>query len=251
MEDKKAINRARALYYGLFASLFAFVKEDRFKGLKESLELLKNNPLEENSKKALENMYNILSSQGEEFIRDEFDAIFYDLSSDPVPTTASFYDEERDDGKKRLLMVELLLKSKYRKDSEKFSDLEDDIGFILSFMSRLVDDEANGDDSAAKLEKEVFQKVLNTFADEFLENVHMHENSAFYQEAALLLKVFLEFERVFLGIRKPKEKMKIKKEKKVFISEAEEKRRLENKRKKSQEIVECVLEEGGDVEDEI
>ncbi|NPA74406.1 MAG: hypothetical protein GXO12_06810 [Epsilonproteobacteria bacterium] len=252
MEDREAINRARALYYGLFASLFAFVKEDRFKGLKESLEILKENPLEDNSKKALENMYSILSSQGLEFVQDEFDAVFYDLSSDPVPTTASFYEEERDDGKKRLLMVNFVLKSKYRRDSENFSDLEDDIGFIFSFLSRLIEDEAKGDEKAKELEIAVFEKVLNEFVDDFIENVYMHENSAFYQEAALLLKVFVEFERVFLDIRRPKEKIKVKKEKKINISDAEAARRLENKRKKSEEIgTVCELEEGGDVEDDV
>jgi TorA maturation chaperone TorD len=213
--------------------------------------LLLENPLDENSKKALSNMVSIINTVGLKILESEYDGIFYDLSSDPVPTTASFYEEERDDGKKRAIMVDYVLQSKYRRDDKKYSDLEDDIGFIFSFMQKLIQDEVNADEKSSFLEREVFRNVLNEFVDEFIENIYMHENSAFYQEVALLLKVFIEFERVYLGIGKPKEKIKSKKEKEVFISDAEAKRRLENKRKKSQDIVECVLEEGGDVEDEV
>jgi len=251
-DEKKAINNARAVYYGLFSSLFAFVQEnERFKGVKETIDLLLENPLDENSKKALSNMVSIINTVGLKILESEYDGIFYDLSSDPVPTTASFYEEERDDGKKRAIMVDYVLQSKYRRDDKKYSDLEDDIGFIFSFMQKLIQDEVNADEKSSFLEREVFRNVLNEFVDEFIENIYMHENSAFYQEVALLLKVFIEFERVYLGIGKPKEKIKSKKEKEVFISDAEAKRRLENKRKKSQDIVECVLEEGGDVEDEV
>lgn len=251
-DEKKAIDNARAVYYGLFSSLFAFVQvENRFEGVKETIELLLKNPIDENSKKALSNMLSIINTVGLKMLESEYDGIFYDLSSDPVPTTASFYEEERDDGKKRAIMVDYVLQSRYRRDDEKYSDLEDDIGFILSFMQKLVQDEAAGDEKSSFLEREVFRNVLNEFVDEFIENVYMHENSAFYQEVALLLKVFIEFERVYLGINKPKEKIKSTKEKEVFISDAEAKRRLENKRKKSQDIVECVLEEGGDVEEEV
>ena len=250
--DKKAINQARAVYYGLFSSLFAFVlEEERFKGVKETVELLNKNPLDEHSQKALSNMLSIINTIGVKILESEYDAIFYDLSSDPVPTTASFYEEERDDGKKRAIMVNYVLQSNYRRDDKKFTDLEDDIGFIFSFMQKLIEDEANGDEKASFLEREIFRNVLNVFVDEFIENVYMHENSAFYQEVALLLKVFIEFERVYLGISKPKERVKPAKEKEVFISDAEAQRRLENKRKKSEEIVECVVEVGGDVEDEV
>ncbi len=252
MEDKIAINRARAIYYGLFSSLFTFVlKGDRFEGVEDVMKILKTNPMDENSKKAINNMLKIFQAQGKVSLQEEYDFIFYDLSSDPVPTTASFYDEDRDDGKKRLLMVDFVLQSKYRKDEKNFTDLEDDIGFIFSFMQKLINDEVDGDKKAGVLEREIFENVLNGFVDEFIENVYMHENSVFYQEASLLLKVFMEFERVFLGIKKPKERIKSKKEKKINISDAEASRRLANKRKKSEEIVVCELEEGGDVEEDI
>lgn len=249
--EKKAINQARAVYYGLFSSLFAFVlEEERFKGVKETIELLKKNPIDEHSQKALSNMLSIISTVGLKKLEEEYDAVFYDLSSNPVPTTASFYEEDRDDGKKRALMVSYVLSSKYRRDTEKFTDLEDDIGFIFSFMHKLIKDEVEGDKKASILEKDVFGNILNIFVDEFIENIYMHENSAFYQEVALLLKVFIEFERVYLGIKKPKKRVKAKKREEQ-ISEAEAKRRAENKRKKSQDVIECNLETGGDVEDEL
>ncbi len=250
--DNKAINQARAVYYGLFSSLFAFVlEEERFAGVEDTIEMLLQNSMDENSKKALENMSSIIRVKGNKFLIDEYDGIFYDLTCDPVPTTASFYEEDRDDGKKRILMVDYVLQSNYRRDTQKYTDLEDDIGFILSFMQKLILDEINGDEKAGFLEKEVFEKVLNNFVDEFIENVYMHENSAFYQEVTLLLKVFVEFERVFLNINKPKERVKVAKKGNMNIADAEALRRLENKRKKSEEIQECVIEAGGDVEDEV
>ncbi len=251
--DNKAINQARAVYYGLFSSLFAFVlEEERFVGTEKSIEILLQNPMDGNSKKALENMNSIIKIEGKKFLTDEYDGIFYDLTCDPIPTTASFYEEDRDDGKKRILMVDYVLQSSYRRDTQKYTDLEDDIGFILSFMQKLILDEIDGDKKAGLLEKEVFEKVLNNFVDEFIENIYMHENSAFYQEVALLLKVFIEFERVFLKVNKPKEKKKIAKKENTTIADAEALRRLENKRKKSEEIAaKCVLEEGGDVEDNL
>ncbi len=252
INEKKEINRARALYYGLFSELFAFVlKDERYIKTLDLIELLSKNPLDENSKTAFKNMKNIIDSKGFKFLEDEYDALFYDLSSDPVPTTASFYNEDRDDGKKRLLMVNYLLQSKYRKDDKKFTDLEDDIGFIFSLMQKLIEDEVKEDEKSAFLEKEIFKNVLNEFVDEFIENVYMHENSVFYQEAVILLKIFIEFERVFLDIQKPKQKIKTNRKKEVLISDTEAKRRLENKRKKSEEVVECSLEAGGDVEDEV
>ncbi len=250
--DEKTINKARALYYGLLSSLFAFVlEEDRFKNVEETIEILLQNPIDEDSKKALENMNSIIKVKGKKFLADEYDNIFYDLNSDPVPTTASFYEEDRDDGKKRLLMVNYVLQSRYRRDTQKYTDLEDDMGFILSFMQKLIIDESNGDEKAGVLEREIFKVVLNNFVDEFIENVYMHEYSAFYQEVSLLFKIFIEFERIFLGINKPKEREKSIKDKDVSIADAEALRRMENKRKKSEEIQECIIEAGGDVEDEV
>ncbi len=251
--DNENINRARVLFYGLFASLFAFVlEEERYKGVEEKIDFFLQNPIDDGVDKTLRNMSQIISSKGLKSIQSEYDSIFYDLSSNPVPTTASFYEEERDDGRKRLLMVNYVLQSNYRRDSEKFTDLEDDIGFIFTLMHYLIADELNGDEKAGSLEKEIFKNVLNNFVDEFIEKIYRHENAVFYQEVVIFLKSFISFERLFLDVKKPKEREKIsKKDEVVNISDAEAKRRLENKRKKSEEIQECIIEVGGDVEDEV
>ncbi|MFK5882017.1 MAG: molecular chaperone TorD family protein [Sulfurospirillum sp.] len=251
--NKENINRARVLFYGLFASLFAFVLEEkRYNELEKKIEFFLQNPIDESMDKTLKNMSQIISSKGLKSIESEFDAIFYDLSGSPVPTTASFYEEERDDGKKRQLMVNYVLQSNYRRDNKKFTDLEDDIGFIFAIMQNLIVDELDGDEKAAFLESEVFKNVLNPFVDEFIENIYMNENALFYQEAAILLKSFISLERLFLNVNRPKEREKVsQKEQPVNISDVEAKRRLENKRKKSQEIQECIIEAGGDVEDEV
>jgi TorA maturation chaperone TorD len=255
MRDRHALLKARALQYDFFGKLFSFVEgEERFQGVEEILALLAEHPIDMESEAALKRMIRYLDERGWEGVSQEFDGIFYDLSSDPVPTTASFYEEERDDGRKRLMMVEYLLGSSYRRDTGRYSDLEDDIGFILPLMASLIRDEAAGDEKAQRLETEIFRNVLHPFVDEFLENVAMHEKAEFYRDVAFLMGSFLAFERSFLDLHRPEPSRKPlrKKEKKESISEAEAKRRLENKRKKGEaRDTPCVIEVGGDVEDEV
>jgi len=95
--QNKQINEGRAFYYGFFSKLFTFTYDkNRFSGVKESAEILYDYALEENSKNALKHF---IENFDEQKLADEFDEIFYDLSQDPVPTTASFYDEEIENGK--------------------------------------------------------------------------------------------------------------------------------------------------------
>ena len=244
----KEIENARAFYYGFLSRLFTFTyDENRFKGVKEAAEIMYQNALEPNSKEALGHF---IENFDEQKLADEFDDIFYDLANDPVPTTASFYDEEIENGRMRVRMVDIVLASKFRKN-EKFTDTEDDIGFILPFMQHLILEKLNGDEKAAWLESKTFD-VLNEFIDEFVENVYMHSASDLYKDAAVILKAFIETERIYLEKPKPK-KEKIKKEVcETCVADEEAMRRKLNKQKKTEEaILSCNLEEGGDVEDDV
>ncbi|GAB6073945.1 TorD/DmsD family molecular chaperone [Nautilia lithotrophica] len=244
--QNKEINEGRAFYYGFFSKLFTFTYDkDRFAGVKEAAEILKDYALEENSKKALEHF---IQKYDEQKLIDEFDEIFYDLSQDPVPTTASFYDEEIENGKMKVKMVDIVLSSKFRKNEE-YKDSEDDIGFIFPFMQYLILEKLKGDEKSEWLEGKTFD-VLNTFIDDFTENVYMHQAANLYKDIAVVLKAFIESERIFLEKPKPVIE-KIKKEVcEVCIADEEAALRKKRKKKESESLV-CNLEEGGDVEDDV
>ena len=244
--QNREINEARAFYYGFFSKLFTFTYDkDRFAGVKEAAKILKEHALEENSKKALEHFVENYDPQK---LADEFDEIFYDLSQDPVPTTASFYDEEIENGKMKIKMVDIVLSSKFRKNEE-YKDSEDDIGFIFPFLQHLILEKLKGDEKSEWLEGKTFD-VLNTFIDDFIENVYMHQASDLYKDIAVVLKAFIESERIFLEKPKPVIE-KVKKEVcNVCIADEEAALRKKRKKKESENLV-CNLEEGGDVEDEV
>ncbi|NPA87336.1 MAG: molecular chaperone TorD family protein [Epsilonproteobacteria bacterium] len=244
--QNKEINEGRAFYYGFFSKLFTFTYDkERFAGVKKAAEILHNYALEENSKKALQHF---IEHYDEKTLSDEYDEIFYDLSQDPVPTTASFYDEEIENGKMKVKMVDIVLGSKFRKNEE-YKDSEDDIGFIFPFMQYLILEKLNGDEKSEWLEGKTFD-VLNTFIDDFAENVYMHQASYLYKDIAVVLKAFIESERIFLEKPKPVIE-KIKKEVcEVCIADEEAALRKKRKKKESDNLV-CNLEEGGDVEDEV
>ena len=244
--QNKEINQSRAFYYGFFSKLFTFTYDkNRFSGVKEAAEILKNYALEENSKKALEHFVQNYNPQK---LAEEFDEIFYDLSQDPVPTTASFYDEEIENGKMKVKMVDIVLSSKFRKNEE-YKDSEDDIGFIFPFMQYLILEKLKGDEKSEWLEGKTFD-VLNTFIDDFIENVYMHQAANLYKDIAVVLKAFIESERIFLEKPKPVIE-KVKKETcNVCIADEEAALRKKRKKKESESLV-CNLEEGGDVEDEV
>ena len=243
----KEIEKARAFYYAFFSKLLTFTyDENRFSDIKELANLIYHNPLNEESKKAAKNL---IDNFNKEALIKEYDDIFYDLTNDPVPTTASFYLEEIENGKMRVKMVDIVLASKFRK-REDYKDLEDDIGFILPFMNHLILASLEGDEKSKYLQEKTFD-ILNMFIDDFIENLYLHSASNLYKNVAVLLKSFIETERIYFEKPKPKIEKIEKKECEVCIADKEAAIRKANKKKKADESLVCNLEEGGDVEDEV
>jgi two-component SAPR family response regulator len=61
MQDNQAINKARALYYNLFANFFVeSSKSENYFELLRLIRILKENPLDETSGEALENILALL-----------------------------------------------------------------------------------------------------------------------------------------------------------------------------------------------
>ncbi|WP_294966549.1 molecular chaperone [Sulfurimonas sp.] len=194
--NQDEINSARVVFYGLFASVFTYFETDKnFKALQNTVDLLSQNPLDSNSATALLNMKSILDEKGFKALKDEANIVFYSPSTAYIPMSASYYCEARDDGKKRQEMLELVNLSNFRRDTKTYKDNEDNIAFMFNFMNHLIQNTLDGDNDSEKITRGVFERVLNEVVDQFASNVHEHVNSDFYKSMAIVLKVFIEYER--------------------------------------------------------
>lgn len=201
------INKARIVYYGLFSAVLSFLETDEnYENIKKTIEILSKNPLEVNSEECLFKMKLFLENKGFEGLKQESNLVFFSPSTTYIPVSASYYDEARDDGRKKIEMLNYVLESKFRRDDSVYKEAEDNIGFILNFMQKLLETSLQDDSNSSEIANKVFKNVLNETIDPFLTNIYNHENAEFYKNLALLLKVFIEIERQYYSLTKPKEK---------------------------------------------
>jgi len=209
--DTQAIDKARIVFYGFFSSLFSFTfNEENFQHIKTCLDQLCHAPLDEQSELAFKNMKRRVEKRGFAALKSESDRVFYNFLEAPVPMTASFILEGRDDGAKRVEMIDYLQESAYRRNSSEYKEHEDHIEFILLFLQRMIIEELEGKAGARGLFLKVFVNILNPMLDEFLEGLAEHRHSSFYRQAALALASFLAFERLYLYVGKPQPQSKPK-----------------------------------------
>ncbi len=224
--NNQEVNRARALYYGLFSSLFSFINDKKkYENIQNTINILSTSPIDEHSDKALKAMKSFLQENGLKKLQEENNEVFFSLSTSFIPTTASYYAEGRDDGKRRLEMTNLILQTKFRKDSEKFKEAEDHISFIFTFIQTLIEEDYS--QSENQIINDIYKIVMNDVIDLFIGKLYSHESSVFYKEVAILLKVFIELERAYLNI-KIDDNEKINEEKNLHKS----KKGFKKKRKK-------------------
>ncbi len=231
MQDNQAVNKARALYYNLFANFFVeSTKSENYFELIRLIKILKDNPLDETSGEALENILALLDPTSNVVLIKEFDDLFHNPLNEKVRQTASYYDEGVESGKKRVEMINFVAKTKLRRDEKKYFEYEDSVGFLFSFMSQLCDNIANGEKEYENTVHCIFSEILNDFIEEFARDIFENKNSKIYKELMIVLHSFVAFERLYLEITKPAKKERIvKKENSSEISEEEQMRRAKNK----------------------
>lgn len=206
--DNAAINRARILYYGLFSSLFSFsMGAEKYQTIVSAVDILRRNPMDEQSEKALSNMQRRLAQGGYAALQKECDRVFHSPTTVFVPMTASYYHEQRDGGRKRVEMIDYVLKSKFRRNAETYKEHEDHIEFVMRFLQQLIVAELQGDTAARLLAAQVFSNILNEMVDEFADNLFRHEQSFFYKQVVLALRSFIDFERIYLNISRPEKNL--------------------------------------------
>ena len=231
MQDNQAINKARALYYNLFANFFVYSKEsEKYFELLRLINILKENPLDVSSGKALNVIADSLDSSSNVKLVQEYDDLFHNPLNKKIRTTASFYDEGVESGKKRVEMIQFLAKTKIRRDEKEYFEYEDSVGFIFSVMAELTDLVANDEKIYENTVHCIFSQILNDFIDEFAKEIYENKNSNIYKELMVVLHSFAEFERLYLEVSKPAKK-EIKKQEASCdaISDAELERRAKNK----------------------
>lgn len=209
MQDNQTINKARALYYNFFANFFVpSAKSENYFELIRILNILKQNPLDEISSNALNNISSLLNPSSNVSLIKEFDDLFHNPLNQKVRQTASYYDEGVESGKKRVEMIEFVAKTKLRRDENNYFEYEDSVGFIFSLMAELSDLLANGQKEYENTVHCIFAQILNEFIDEFAKTIFEHEKSNIYKQLMIVLHSFLEFERLYLEVSKPPKKEK-------------------------------------------
>ena len=256
--NEEKMNKARALYYAMISRCFVFTTDNkRYFELIEFIDILKENPLDKSSALAFENIRAVIKSDSNIVFMKEFDAIFHSPETQTIRTTASYYDEDIESGKKRIEMQNFLAKTKIRRDEKTYSDYEDHIGFIFSVMSELCELIANGEEQYKNTAHCIFEQILNDFVDKFSKELYEHESADIFKNVVVLLKSFIEFERLYLEVQTPlPEQNNVKsKPKGEELSEAEiarrEKNRLLRQKGPKEEQDACSIDIAYDVEDDI
>lgn len=237
MINKESVNKARSLYYGFLSKMFVFTTdENRYKGVIEALDVMIDNPLDENSAEALKELKSFLLEEGETSLIQEYDDLFHNPAYAVIRNTASYYDEGVESGKKQLEVKNFLAKTRIRRNEKAYKENEDSVGFIFTFMHELIELIMQGQYEYDTLQHCLFTEVINPFIDEFIVKVYEHPKARAYQAVAIVLNAFIAFDRLYFNVAKPpfKEVKRVAKPVEV-ISGAEARRRAENKAKRDAE----------------
>ncbi|MDO5045340.1 TorD/DmsD family molecular chaperone [Campylobacter sp.] len=203
MATASDILAARALYYSLFSRLFVFnVEKDRFEGVSKMLGLIGASSLDDESNAAAMRLSANFIEPNPQSVIDEYDDIFH-APPRPLRNSFSYYDEGYEVGHACADIKRLLLKTDIRRDEKKFKENEDSVGFVFTIMSEFIQRIMDGKGEYEEFSAELFKKIINPCIDEFCDKLFMHDAAKIYKDAAILLKNFIEFERIYYDVAKP------------------------------------------------
>jgi TorA maturation chaperone TorD len=246
--------KARSVYYYLFSKFFVYQEKiEIYLEIIKILRILDENPLDNLCKESTTRLLKKLDPVSNILLIEEFNEIFYNPGSITIRTTASYYDEGVEAGKKRVEAQQFLAKTKIRRNEESFTEHEDSFPFLVTILAELNELIINGEEAYKSTQHCLFEKILNIFVDDFSKNVYEHEKADLFKDVIILLKTFIKFERIYLNIPKPKPREIISKNNTCeYISDEEAQRRAKNKLLKSDSTEDkCSLDLAYDVEDDI
>lgn len=235
MQDQ-SLMKARSIYYNLFSKLFVYSKDVTvYLELINILKLLEKNPLDATTKEAISRILLKLDPISNVVLVQEYDDIFHNPETKNIRTTASYYDEGVESGKKRVEMLQFLAKTKIRRNESEFAEYEDTIGFILTLMGELNELLVNGEEQYKNTQHCIFAEVLNDFIEDFAKEVYEHECADIFKDVIIILKAFIEFERLYLEVSKPAPREDVQRDVPScdVITDEEAERRAKNKAMKA------------------
>ena len=235
MQDQ-SLMKARSIYYNLFSKLFVYSKDVTvYLELINILKLLEKNPLDGTTKEAITRILSKLDPTSNVLLVQEYDDIFHNPETKNIRTTASYYDEGVESGKKRVEMLQFLAKTKIRRNESEFAEYEDTIGFILTLMAELNELIVNGEEQYKNTQHCIFAEVLNDFIEDFAKEVYEHESADIFKDVIIVLKAFVDFERLYLEVSRPEPREDVQRDVPScdVISDEEAARRAKNKAMKA------------------
>jgi TorA maturation chaperone TorD len=185
----------------------------------------------------------VLDTHGTEALVKEYDALFHAFVGKVIRTSASYYEEGIEAGKKLVEVRGFIAKTKIRRNEATFKDNEDTLPFLLSFMHELVELSSAGHKEYDTIQHCLFEQVINPFVDEVIEGLFNHDKSDAYKDVAILLNAFMEFERLYFEVPKLPKK-EAKKTKQELADEQEMQRRAANKAKRDAQRAATACESG-------
>lgn len=190
--------RARARFYEFFSYAFFYDEKGAgFENWQEQARFFSQNPLNDNC-----DFSPILEADFSSF-KAEQNAVLFDLSYANVPLNASFYDEGRDNGKKRVEAIAVLKNSDLRRNIEKCGESEDFIGFLFLMMSAFLRAQIKDEKNASQNAKDTFEHLINPCIDELCELLGAHKDSVIFKALARTIAEFVDIERAVYAIPAP------------------------------------------------
>jgi TorA maturation chaperone TorD len=193
------LNKARSVFYGALSLLFIY--QAASKKPEDTIGLLKaieESDFDDAACQSAKTLRSRLEKDGFGALDEEFSALFLIPFGDLTPMNASIYYDEMEADKPLSTVKEIMALSALRKESGKFSENEDNFGFVFALMSRLNRLAAQEEDSAAFIGAgRLYGEIIKPFAPQFLKRLKKNKNISLYNFVVEIAERFLAFEEEF------------------------------------------------------
>lgn len=186
------LKEQRAAIYSLIASLYlnGALRADK-DGVVSLLESIASAPFTNEAGEAADMMAKALNGDGEG-VFDEFEALFNLPFGDFLPSSVSYYYDQREFGEFTIAAKEIMHEAGYIKD-DSFCLGEDEFGYLAAISAKLLKE------GKEELQKKLFKNVFSPHIAGFIDAQLKSERASFYKNAATFLALFVAFEREWLA----------------------------------------------------
>lgn len=190
--ERANLTHARMLYYDFFNGFFVFEMLDgRAEIAQKQLEILINEPLNDEAKNGMLVLQNELKTHGMANIKDEFSRLFaLPFGAKQVGIHLSHFYHHCIGAESLLKARQLVKQSDVRVDSANFKETEEHLGFLCGFMRHLLEV------GNVELAKDVFALAKDAFLG-LIAEINAREDATFYVALAQILQSFIQFEEEY------------------------------------------------------